>query len=328
MKKLDFWRSDWLLGVVVALVVLVLSGRDLIQSLERKAYDLGVQATSRTPSDKIAVIAIDDQSIANIGRWPWSREVHARMTDLLAGDPVQFFQGSTLLGTGNLALDGGQFRTTLTLPALDVGTYTGFTAVYLPTAEFLGAQSSAVTHVVTPAPLSVTADSLVKPYGTPVPPLTFTTVGLANGDTVQEVLSGALATTATQESVVGSYPISQGSLTLTSGNYTLVFTPGTLTVAPSNLVVTADSLNKVYGSPLPPLTFTYAAPQTKSVAAIADLGGWTLNAQGTSLFDVDGDGAMDLLRLQPSGHSYRRNLGGRFDAARPVAGAAGASLGE
>jgi serine/threonine-protein kinase len=85
MKKLDFWQTDWFLGVVVALVVLALSGRDLIQSLERKAYDLGVQATSRTPSDKIAVIAIDDQSIANIGRWPWSREVHARMTDILAG---------------------------------------------------------------------------------------------------------------------------------------------------------------------------------------------------------------------------------------------------
>ena len=85
MKKLDFWRADWFLGVVVALIVLAFSGRDLVQSLERKAYDLGVQATSRAPSDKIAVIAIDDQSIANIGRWPWSREVHARMTDILAG---------------------------------------------------------------------------------------------------------------------------------------------------------------------------------------------------------------------------------------------------
>ena len=47
--------------------------------------DLGVQATSRVPSDRIAVIAIDDNSIANIGRWPWPRDVHARMTDLLAG---------------------------------------------------------------------------------------------------------------------------------------------------------------------------------------------------------------------------------------------------
>ena len=85
MRKLDFWRADWFLGVVVALVVLGLSGRDLIQSLERKAYDLGVQATARAPSDRVAVIAIDDASIANIGRWPWSREVHARMIDRLAG---------------------------------------------------------------------------------------------------------------------------------------------------------------------------------------------------------------------------------------------------
>ncbi|MBI3935336.1 MAG: CHASE2 domain-containing protein [Betaproteobacteria bacterium] len=85
MRKLDFWRSDWFLGVaVVALVMLFYSTSDLIPSLERKAYDLGVKAASRTPSDRIAVIAIDDVSIANIGRWPWSRDVHAKMTDILA----------------------------------------------------------------------------------------------------------------------------------------------------------------------------------------------------------------------------------------------------
>ena len=83
--KAGFWKSDWFLGTVVVLAVLVFNrGADLIASLERKAYDLGVQATSRTPSDKIAVIAIDEVSIANIGRWPWPRDVHARMTDLLA----------------------------------------------------------------------------------------------------------------------------------------------------------------------------------------------------------------------------------------------------
>jgi serine/threonine-protein kinase len=84
MKKLDFWKADWFLGVVATLVLLLASGGDLMQSLERKAYDYGVKAASRIPSDKIAVIAIDDQSIANIGRWPWSREVHAKMVDLLA----------------------------------------------------------------------------------------------------------------------------------------------------------------------------------------------------------------------------------------------------
>ncbi len=85
MKKSDFWKSDWFLGLVVALFMLIAGGGELLQSLERKAYDMGVQASARAPSDKIAVIAIDDVSIANIGRWPWSREVHAKMTDLLAG---------------------------------------------------------------------------------------------------------------------------------------------------------------------------------------------------------------------------------------------------
>ena len=71
MKKSGFWKADWFLGVVVTLLVLATVSSDLVQSLERKAYDLGVKATSRTPSDKIAVIAIDKQSIDNIGRWPW-----------------------------------------------------------------------------------------------------------------------------------------------------------------------------------------------------------------------------------------------------------------
>jgi serine/threonine-protein kinase len=80
-----FWKSDWFLGLVVVVLMMFVGGSDLLQSLERKAYDMGVQASRRAPSDKVAVIAIDDVSIANIGRWPWSREVHARMTDLLAG---------------------------------------------------------------------------------------------------------------------------------------------------------------------------------------------------------------------------------------------------
>ena len=79
-----FWKSDWLIGVVVSVVMLFAGGGDLLQSLERKAYDLGVGAVSRPPSEKIAIIAIDKQSIDNLGRWPWSREVHARMIEGLA----------------------------------------------------------------------------------------------------------------------------------------------------------------------------------------------------------------------------------------------------
>ncbi len=84
MSKWLFWKKDWFVGLLVALAFMFGANSDLMQSLERKAYDLGVLATSRVPSDRIAVIAIDEQSIANLGRWPWPREIHARMVDILA----------------------------------------------------------------------------------------------------------------------------------------------------------------------------------------------------------------------------------------------------
>ena len=84
MRKTSFYKTDWFTGLLVALLFLFSANTDLIQSLERKAYDWGVLASSRVPSDKIAVIAIDDQSIANLGRWPWPREIQAKMLGILA----------------------------------------------------------------------------------------------------------------------------------------------------------------------------------------------------------------------------------------------------
>jgi eukaryotic-like serine/threonine-protein kinase len=85
-----FWRADWFAGVaiVAATVVLHLS-TDFISTLERRFYDFSSTSTSRQPSDRIAVIAIDDQSIANIGRWPWSRDVHAKLIDQLSAAKVK-----------------------------------------------------------------------------------------------------------------------------------------------------------------------------------------------------------------------------------------------
>ncbi|MCE2948147.1 MAG: CHASE2 domain-containing protein [Betaproteobacteria bacterium] len=84
MKASSFWKSDWFIGLAIGVLVVLMSGSELLQGLERKAYDMGVRFSSAQPSDQVAVIAIDDQSIANIGRWPWPRDVHARLTDILA----------------------------------------------------------------------------------------------------------------------------------------------------------------------------------------------------------------------------------------------------
>jgi CHASE2 domain-containing sensor protein len=84
-KSSQFWRADWFVGVLVVLAVIFLHGlTDFFGTLERRYYDFASTSTSRQPSDRIAIIAIDDQSIANIGRWPWPRDVHAQLIDQLS----------------------------------------------------------------------------------------------------------------------------------------------------------------------------------------------------------------------------------------------------
>ena len=124
MNKWSFWKRDWFVGLLVALVFWLGASSDLMQSLERKAYDLGVLASSRVPSDKVAVIAIDDQSIANLGRWPWPRAIHAKMVDILAaghpkviGHTAFFFEPQVDAGLGYIykiaeLLDGFTFTDT------------------------------------------------------------------------------------------------------------------------------------------------------------------------------------------------------------------------
>ncbi|MGE5027089.1 MAG: CHASE2 domain-containing protein, partial [Betaproteobacteria bacterium] len=94
--KPSFWKTDWFLGVSIALAFLFAARAGLLQGLEHKAYDLGVQASSKSPSDKIAVIAIDEQSIANLGRWPWPRDIHAKMIDTLSAAQAKIV-GNTVL---------------------------------------------------------------------------------------------------------------------------------------------------------------------------------------------------------------------------------------
>jgi hypothetical protein len=98
----------------------------------------------------------------------------------------------------------------------------------------LGSDSQTFTIVIAPAPLTITADPQTRTYGAATPALTYRVSGLVNGDTAS-VLSGALATSATVGSPVGSYPITQGSLSA-GGNYTLSFIGASLlitTAAPS-----------------------------------------------------------------------------------------------
>ena len=96
-KRSQFWRADWFVAAAVVLAVFSLHKfTDVFSTLERRYYDFASTSTSRQPSDRIAIIAIDDQSIANIGRWPWPRDVQAKMIDLLAVAKAKVVVNTTL----------------------------------------------------------------------------------------------------------------------------------------------------------------------------------------------------------------------------------------
>ena len=58
----------------------------LMEKLEYVTYDLGVRMTFRNPgaADRIAIIAIDDRSLEQLGRWPWSRSEIAGLISQLS----------------------------------------------------------------------------------------------------------------------------------------------------------------------------------------------------------------------------------------------------
>ena len=80
-KKL---KSDGTLVVALVLVVVALEAfTGLLRSVDNRFFDSVSLLTHRNPSSQIVVLAIDDESIANIGRWPWSRDVHAKVVEQL-----------------------------------------------------------------------------------------------------------------------------------------------------------------------------------------------------------------------------------------------------
>ena len=100
--KQGFWRHEWFAGLIISVLFLVIANSEIIRALEYAAYDWGVRHTQRDPGKKIAVIAIDDKSIENIGRWPWSRSKLAEMLDRLASPGCKVIGNTILLSEAQI----------------------------------------------------------------------------------------------------------------------------------------------------------------------------------------------------------------------------------
>ena len=82
--KQGFWRRDRFAGLAICALIIGLSLLGTFNNLERSAYDTAINASSRTANPQIAIIAIDDASLQQLGAWPWSRDIHARLYDKLS----------------------------------------------------------------------------------------------------------------------------------------------------------------------------------------------------------------------------------------------------
>ena len=158
-----------------------------------------------------------------------------------AADPTLTYQTVGLVSGDHLSGQLGR------VPGENVGSYaigqgtlanSNYTITFVP-ADF----------AITAAPVTVTADAgQSKVYGAADPTLTYHAVGLVGTDT----LLGVLARDPGEN--VGSYAISQG--TLSSSNYTITFVPADFAITAAPVTVTADAgQSKVYGTADPTLTY-------------------------------------------------------------------------
>ncbi len=143
------------------------------------------------------------------------------------------------------------------------------------------ASDNATALTITPRALTITADDLSRIYGEANPVLTYIVggQGLVNGDT----LSGVLATPAGTGSSVGSYAITQGSLSAGS-NYALSFTGGTLTITPRalNILYTADASSSRYGDTPTGLSGSYAVDGLVNGDMLSGTAIWSTAASSSS----------------------------------------------
>lgn len=81
------WRPGWgerlALGTILVGLALVLVQQDSLWRWDRVFYDAQLQLWNRPPADDIVIVAVDEASLREFGRWPWSRGVHADLLRIL-----------------------------------------------------------------------------------------------------------------------------------------------------------------------------------------------------------------------------------------------------
>ena len=142
-------------ALCTALVVALLT-TNATSRLDNAAYDLLVGLRAPPPSGRILIVAIDDPSIAAIGRWPWPRDVHAAAINRIAAAKpavisydVLFTEPSSRGGDAALARAVAKAPTVLPVLAQAPGLDGRAIEITLPIAP-IRAAAAAIGHVALP----------------------------------------------------------------------------------------------------------------------------------------------------------------------------------
>lgn len=165
----------------------------------------------------------------------------------------------TALGTVNLASNVAS----LSLPALSAGVHQ-IVASYAGDSNNPAIASGIYVLTVTPVAVTASANAITQPYGTAIPVLSGTLSGVLPQDAA--TATAVYATTATQTSAPGTYPITATLTGATAANYTLSLAPssGSLTITKASTNITLTST--------PTMQYVGVAVTLKAVIASATTG--------------------------------------------------------
>ena len=77
-------REWWVLTALLGLLTAGLGWQNGLGRVDYTLYDAAIGLHARAPSPDIVIVAIDETSLGQIGRWPWTRAVHAALLDRIA----------------------------------------------------------------------------------------------------------------------------------------------------------------------------------------------------------------------------------------------------
>jgi len=76
---------EWLrfTGILIIFLLLLLT-TNWLWRWDQLLYDAQLRYTERPAANDVVIVAIDEESLAALGRWPWPRDIHARLVDRLS----------------------------------------------------------------------------------------------------------------------------------------------------------------------------------------------------------------------------------------------------